>query len=268
MPKARKAPVVGSGGETAPEGVAALDRAIAILRSFSIATPALTLAEIAARTGLYKSTILRLGASLLHAQLIERLPDGRYRIGPAAFELGTIYRRSITHTEVLLALMRELADDLGESVAFSVRSGPNVRTCLLKVLSPRHTIYHYVQEGDQLPCDVGSGGRVLLAFSGEKGALNEAARRDFFYVSIGERDAETSGVSAPVFGPDHTLLGALTVSGPCSRFDAAFIARVTQRLLLMAVRATHGVGGDVTALELAARKLLTPQSDAPRTGGA
>ncbi|TIS12969.1 MAG: IclR family transcriptional regulator, partial [Mesorhizobium sp.] len=62
------------------DGVAALDRAIAILDAFTIADRSLGLAEIAARTGLYKSTILRLANSLMRGQLLERLEDGRYRI--------------------------------------------------------------------------------------------------------------------------------------------------------------------------------------------
>ena len=41
-------------------GVAALDRAFSILFAFRPGDYALTLAELAARTGLYKSTILRL----------------------------------------------------------------------------------------------------------------------------------------------------------------------------------------------------------------
>lgn len=256
MPKSRKMPVVGAASETTPEGVAALDRGIAILRSFSIDAPVLSLGELAAHTGLYKSTILRLANSLLHAQLLERLEDGRYRIGPTAFALGAIYRRSITQVEILLPLMRELTDELGESVAFTVRSGKNERTCLIKVLSPRHTIYHNVQEGDRLPCDAGSGGRVLLAFSGEPGETNEKVRATYFYVSIGERDTETSGVSAPVFGPDQTLLGALTISGPKTRFDAAFIARASVRVLQMASQATRSLGGDDTAIDRAGRALL------------
>ena len=52
------------------DGVAALDRAIAILDAFAAADRSLSLAEIAARTGLYKSTILRLANSLLRGQLL------------------------------------------------------------------------------------------------------------------------------------------------------------------------------------------------------
>ena len=48
------------GVQPATDGVAALDRAIAILNAFTAADRSLSLAEIAARTGFYKSTILRL----------------------------------------------------------------------------------------------------------------------------------------------------------------------------------------------------------------
>src|SRR5215469_5119465 len=67
-----------------PGGVAAVDRALAILGAFRLEDGALTLAELAARTGIYKSTILRLAQSLIRARLLLRLDDGQYRIGPEA----------------------------------------------------------------------------------------------------------------------------------------------------------------------------------------
>ncbi|MFX7854014.1 helix-turn-helix domain-containing protein, partial [Acinetobacter baumannii] len=54
-------------------GVAALDRAFAILFAFRPGDYALTLAELAARTGLYKSTILRLAGSLIQHRMLYRL---------------------------------------------------------------------------------------------------------------------------------------------------------------------------------------------------
>ena len=46
------------------QGVAAVNRALSILQAFEGETEALTLALLARRTGLYKSTLLRLIASL------------------------------------------------------------------------------------------------------------------------------------------------------------------------------------------------------------
>lgn len=231
----------------AGDGVAALDRAIAILGAFTVADRSLSLAEIAARTGLYKSTILRLAGSLLRAQLIDRLDDGRYRIGPAAFRLGALYQRSVVAADILLPVMRDLADLSWESVAFYVRAGA-VRTCLYRVES-KHPIRYTVREGDVLPLGAGSGGRVLSAFSGEAGEPYETIRATFHFIALGDRDPETAGISAPVFGPGGALVGALTLAGPRSRIDRAFLERMAGPLLDAAARATRGFGEDASTLE-------------------
>lgn len=233
-------------------GVAALDRAIAILDVFATADRSLSLAEIAARTGLYKSTILRLANSLLRGQLLERLDDGRYRVGPATFRLGALYQRSVVAIDILLPIMRDLAERSWESVAFYVRSG-DVRTCLYRVES-KHPIRYTIREGDVLPLLAGSGGRVLAAFSGQQGEPYETIRKTYHCLSVGDRDPETAGVSAPVFGPGPTLLGALTLSGPSTRVDAAFLQRMKNPLIEAAARATRAFGEDASMLEQAARK--------------
>ncbi|MCV3207404.1 IclR family transcriptional regulator [Mesorhizobium sp. YC-39] len=234
------------------DGVAALDRAIAILNAFAAADRSLSLAEIAARTGLYKSTILRLASSLLRGQLLERLDDGRYRVGPATFRLGTLYQRSVVASDVLLPIMRDLADRSWESVAFYVRSG-DVRTCLYRVES-KHPIRYTIREGDVLPLLAGSGGRVLAAFSGEPGEPYETIRETYHYLTVGDRDPETAGVSAPVFGPGRVLLGALTLAGPSTRVDAAFLQRMKRPLIEAAARATHAFGEDASMLDQAAHE--------------
>ncbi|TIU21250.1 MAG: IclR family transcriptional regulator, partial [Mesorhizobium sp.] len=71
---------------------------------------------------------------------------------------------------------------------------------------------------------------------------------------VGDRDPETAGVSAPVFGPGPTLLGALTLSGPSTRVDAAFLQRMKNPLIEAAARATCAFGEDASMLEQAARK--------------
>jgi hypothetical protein len=72
----------------AQSGVAAVDRALLILSAFREDDAALSLALLARRTGLYKSTILRLLQSLLRAGYVVRLPDGNYVIGPEPAKLA------------------------------------------------------------------------------------------------------------------------------------------------------------------------------------
>lgn len=71
-------------------GVAAVDRAFLILSAFQEGDNPLSLALLARRTGLYKSTILRLMQSLIRAGFVVRLPDGNYVVGPAPSRLAKL----------------------------------------------------------------------------------------------------------------------------------------------------------------------------------
>src|SRR5690349_18170236 len=74
-------------------GVAAVDRALSILSAFVDNEPSLSLSRIAQRTGLYKSTTLRLIDSLEAAGYIRRLQSGDYQLGPTLFRLGMQYQK-------------------------------------------------------------------------------------------------------------------------------------------------------------------------------
>jgi DNA-binding IclR family transcriptional regulator len=230
-------------------GVAAVDRALAILAAFEPTDEALSLAELAHRTKFYKSTILRISQSLLRHGFLQRLDDGSYRIGPAPLMLGALYQRSMRLGDIMLPLMHELADQTGESVSIYSRNG-DVRVCIHRVDS-KHAVRDHVREGDALPLERGSGGRILLAFGGTKGEPYETIRREYCYASVGERDSETAGVSVPFFGSGQALLGALTLAGPCSRLDETFVANARVPLLRVAARATRALGGDTSPIDAA-----------------
>ncbi|HEY1610200.1 MAG TPA: IclR family transcriptional regulator [Paraburkholderia sp.] len=229
-----------------PDGVAALDRAFAILFAFRPDDKGLSLAELAARTGLYKSTILRLIASLTHHRMLLRSDDGRYLIGPAALQLGALYQRGLQLADVVLPLMRGLRDECNESVSFYVRR-QDLRVCLHRV-DTTHTIRDHVREGDVLPLERGSGGRLLSAFSGAHGEPYEQIRRDGYYISIGERDSETAGISTPVFSAAQPLAGAFTLAGPRPRVDEALLRSMRQSMLEASIKASELLGGDAGAL--------------------
>ncbi|QYD73467.1 IclR family transcriptional regulator [Paraburkholderia edwinii] len=234
---------------TSPDGVAALDRAFAILFAFRPDDKGLSLAELAARTGLYKSTILRLIASLTHHRMLLRSEDGRYLIGPAALQLGALYQRGLQLADVVLPLMRALRDECNESVSFYVRR-QDLRVCLHRV-DTTHTIRDHVREGDVLPMEKGSGGRVLNAFSGARGELYERIRREGYYISIGERDSETAGISTPVFSAAQPLAGSFTLAGPLPRVDEALLKGMRVSMLESSIKASELLGGDAEPLRAA-----------------
>jgi DNA-binding IclR family transcriptional regulator len=79
----------------------------------------------------------------------------------------------------------------------------------------------HLQVGTLLPLDRGAGGRVLCAYAGAQGEVFEAIRRDGVAVLAGDRDPEIAGVAAPVFDAGGALAGALTLSMPTQRLQAA-----------------------------------------------
>ncbi|MBO1074909.1 IclR family transcriptional regulator [Roseomonas marmotae] len=234
----------GQNGMDAEEsgGVAAVDRALSLLGAFRSGDHALELAELSARTGLYKSTILRLAQSLLRHRLLTRREDGRYAIGPAALRLGALYQASHDTAEVLLPLMRALSAATGESAVFYVRAG-EARLCMHRVEAPR-ALRYTVREGETLPLNAGAPGHVLLAFGGAPGEAYDRIRARFWHAAFGERDPEIASIAAPVFTTGGRLAGALAVAGPLTRLDGGAMARIRRPLLEAAAEATLGFGGE------------------------
>lgn len=226
--------------QAASGGVAAVDRALSVLAAFRPGDDTLGLPELAERTRLYKSTVLRLLASLEHAGFMQRQDDGRYRLGAELARLGGLYTASFSLGAVVVPVLRGLVEQTGESAAFHVRERRGdewLRLCLYRVDSPQ-LVRDHVRAGDVLPADRGAGGRVLQAFSepapGE--ARGSAAGRELralireqgYYAAIGDRTPELAGISAPVFQRDGRLAGAITLSMPSQRYSEDHVAPVVE----------------------------------------
>lgn len=225
-------------------GVASVDRALQILDSFGMHDYSLSLAQIAERTGLHKSTILRLSDSLLRAGYLARIPDGSYQIGPKPLQLGAIFQRQFRTVEHVPAILRHLVTDLNESASFYIPVGTG-RVCLHRVDAPR-MIRDAVKEGDWRPLENGAAGIVILAFRGSPGPLMDEVRREYWASSFGnEIDPELAAVSVPTFGPNGALVGALSISGPRNRLEATGTATIVPVLLACAKTLTTAFGGDV-----------------------
>lgn len=220
--------------DAAPGGAAAVDRALTLLAAFRAGDQSLTLATLAERTLLYKSTVLRLLASLEHGRMVQRLDDGRYILGPEIARLHAVYRASFSLDSVVLPVLRELVQITGESAAYHVRQGES-RLCLYRVDSP-HPVRDHIKAGDVLPADRGTGARILIAFDTQRPrATSEAEqtlynriRHQGYYAASGDRLAGVAGISAPVFKADGSLGGALTLTMPTSRYDEKHIKSVLE----------------------------------------
>src|SRR3712207_9376492 len=75
--------------------VEAVERALTILEAFREGEEALSLAALAEKTGFYKSTILRLAASLEGFGYLAREARGLYRLGPGFWRPGLAHSRTL-----------------------------------------------------------------------------------------------------------------------------------------------------------------------------
>ncbi|ONG57042.1 transcriptional regulator [Pseudoroseomonas deserti] len=221
------------------EGVASAERTLTLLSAFRKGDGAVSLAELSARTGLVKSTIMRLAVSLEAHGYLGRLPDGSYRLEAELLRLGAIYQQSFRLEAHVMPVLERLVAATGESAAFYIRRGEQ-RLCLFRVDSPQRLRLH-VRAGDLLPMDTSAIAQVLRLFSSVELAGEAEATRFPLYTS-GAHDPHAAGMAAPVFGAEDVFVGALTLSGPVTRFTREAAAVAGPVLLEMARGLSRGLG--------------------------
>jgi len=226
-------------GETPAEtgesgGVRSVGRALDILSLLTEDRPTITIREIVEATGLAKTTVIRLTATLEHNKLLWATSGG-YMAGPGLWRWAHLVRRSWELPPETQRMMRELASRRRETVnLYVVRD--IVRVCIAQQESPQ-PLRHVVHIGDELPLWGGASAKVLLGAAspalltrvarsspygeGHVRRLEEwiaQATHDGYAVSHGEREDGLSALAAPVRGPSGAVVAALTLSGPTVRF--------------------------------------------------
>ena len=222
--------------------VEAVERALVILDAFVEGGEVLSLAALAQKTKLHKSTILRLAGSLQRFGYLRRDEAGLYRPGPSLWRLGNLYRRGFDLAEQIRPELRRLVEATLETASFYVKEGDE-RVCLYRLNSPR-PIRHHLDEGIRLPLVQGAAGRVLQAFSGAAGEEHDATRARGHYVSLGERDPMIAAIAVPVLDGRGGLRGALALSGLRARFGETERAAALDLLRQSAERLSAGMPGD------------------------
>jgi len=219
------------------KGVSAAERALAVLTAFRRGDGALSLAELAERTGLVKSTILRLALSLQRYRLLARLPDGSYRLDAETLRLGTAYQQAFRLSDHVMPALEQLAAKTGETASFYVRHGDE-RLCLFRVESTNR-VRMAVQPGDTRPMDKSAIAQVLRRY--ESDAVGPDDELPLF--TSGVTDPHAAALAMPVFGIGEQLVGALAMSGPVSRLTAARAEQVKGALVEAANKLTLACGG-------------------------
>lgn len=232
----------------AGNGVIAVARAFAILDAFKASESALGLGELARRTGLHKTTVLRIARTIAATGYMVQLQNGSWRLGAGAAWLGARYQTTYDQTASIEPVLRELSSTTGESAAFYVREG-DARVCVVRVDGPQ-TIRHHVRVGELLPLNRGAIGRVLLAFSDEPGKLYDTIRATGHHFTAGERDPQVSSIACPVFGINRCLIGCVAITGPILRLTRVMAKKHVPAVRKAAGRLSFELGGHAAGVTL------------------
>ena len=223
--------------QAAPGGVGAVDRAISLLDVFTPDRPLLTLAELAQESRQYKSTVLRLLASLMHSHVVERHADGRFSLGSTIPRLHAVYAASFSLESIVMPALRELVDATRESAAFHIRQGTK-RLCLYGVDSPQ-TVRDHPQVGALVPLGSGAAGRIFTMYANAPAAAAKRQPREPYVITPAEAVREVAAIAAPVFDAAGALAGVIALTMPAMRLQRAHAADVQRS----AAKVTGELGG-------------------------
>ena len=183
-----------NGNDLSVSGVASVDRALSVLTAFRRGDKALSLAELTRRTGLVKTTVLRLAISLEQTGLLKRLDDGGYRLDAEVLRLASIYQDQIDLEDLVVPVLRQLVEMAQESASFYIQRGEH-RMCLFRVDSP-HRLRLHIRPGDLLPMDELAIAQVLRIFDDRESTRPTMPTLPIY--TAGKRDPHTAGLAMPV----------------------------------------------------------------------
>ncbi len=224
--------------------VEAVLSALSILDCF-VTNPTLSIKQLVEMTGLTRNRVMRLSGTLEKmGYLIQDLETKRIGLGFRVLVLGKAFERSNNLSTMVRPILKELAQNTGESATLYVLEGTH--RLVLAREEGTQVIRYSVTEGQQFPIHAGASGKVILAFSPEDvrrklisskkltrftpytvtdPAVLEAelarVRSNGYAFSQSERARDAASISAPVFNHENRLVGALSIGGPVSRLASA-----------------------------------------------
>ena len=148
-------------GRPPSPGTSVLGRAVTVLRCFTEDDGHLTLAELANRTGLARSTAHRLASELVALRLLEHDPGGGYSLGTGLWELGELAPVSLHLRETALPSLQTLYEATGENVHLAVLEG--VEALYVARVTGTTSIPTVTRMGGRLPLHTTGVGKALLA---------------------------------------------------------------------------------------------------------
>jgi len=220
-----------------------IDRAIKILKTFSLNEKELSLADLHRMLGLSKSSLQRiLNTLVLHGLLDKDEKRKTYQLGIELYFLGEMVEKNSKLLSVSKPFMEALRDELEESVQLNIVHQQE-RKCIGYVPS-KHELMTLIFVGQTSPLYAGASAKVLMAnlptdelselvkeieltkiteetILNKDDLRNELAkiREQGYAVSYGERVKGAFSISAPINNRFNETIAGISITIPTVRVD-------------------------------------------------
>lgn len=141
-------------------GESVVARVVRVLEAFTPDEPALSVTEIARRSGLHVATASRLVAELSAHGLLARR-DGAVRVGVRMWELAQRASPTLSLREAAMPFLEDLHAVIGHHVQLGVLDGDEV--LFVERMSAPNAVVNYTRIAGRLSMHASSSGLVLLA---------------------------------------------------------------------------------------------------------
>lgn len=249
------------GHERGRDYIRSLERGLAVIRCFTGERPALSISEVAERTGVSRATTRRILFTLERLGYVGRLQPGLFRLQPAVLTLGYAYISGQELPQVARPYMEVVAEELQGSCSLAALDGTDV--IFVARVRSRGYLATTLSVGSRLPAHITAMGRVLLADLPDdqidaylkkatlqpftdftltqknqiKQSILEARRTDYSFVDQ-ELEIGVRALSVPVRDAGGHVVAGLNVAVADTRFSAA---SVEERHLPVLRRAAAGI---------------------------
>jgi IclR family acetate operon transcriptional repressor len=241
--------------------VGSVARAIALLDAVAESDGGARVNELARRIGVNPSTASRLLSTLEAGGLVERTPQGPYRLGLKLVALSDRVLAQLDVRERARPWLTWLVQETGETATLSVPGGGEAITVDF-VPSPS-SVASLARLGRPSVAHATAAGKVMLAFGlgeasdAELTAFTERTITDSSALAqelervravgvaeaVGEREPDLNALAAPVMGRGGELVAILGLQGPAARLPAATRRALRDPLLRATGELGQALGG-------------------------
>jgi DNA-binding IclR family transcriptional regulator len=242
-------PVAEPGAKTS---IQVIERMMDLLDALAHAAEPVNLKRLANETGLHPSTAHRILNVLVEYRMVDRVEPGTYRLGIRLLELGNLVKSRINLRDEALPFMRELHQELHETVNLSVRQGDEM-VYVERIHSDRSAMRVVHLIGARAPLHITAVGKIFLLQDGlekvpeyatrtglpvfTKNTIRDApalarelerSRKLGFAFDNEEAENGVSCIGAGIYDDEGRLVAGLSISAPSNRLDKAWGPRVRE----------------------------------------